>query len=516
MFSALNLSPHSLSKTEGFQLMRDQRKNQHLLWRAGFGPSAEQFKQIRNQSPEKLFRSILDASQKPPVLFDVADPRLKTMVMAGENNAFSQHRTFSPEEKKNFRKQSVQDIKTLNVRWLQEMTDTDAQLREKMSLFWHGHFASKTANIFYDQELLNIIREHALGNFRDLLFRVSKSASMIQFLNNNQNRKDHPNENFARELMELFTLGRGNYTEQDVKESARAFTGWGIRLGGGFEFRERQHDTGRKIFKGRAGNLSGDDILDILLSEKQTAIFITRKIYRFFVNDQADENRVSELATAFYDNGFDIQRLMEVIFTSDWFYDDTNIGTHIKSPVEWIVGIRRQLPQDIENPDVQVLLQRLLGQVLFNPPNVAGWPGGKHWIDSSSLMLRLRFPQIMYAADTILARPKDDDDLMMGMKDPSSGLQGHTGLLEEANRRRRGMNRAGQTMHTKIRWETCTDQFRESKEEYLIADIRQWLLQCGSAINNSSLKDFLNLSDRNNLIQSAMIRIMSTPEYQLC
>ncbi|HZK65464.1 MAG TPA: DUF1800 domain-containing protein [Puia sp.] len=483
--------------------MRDQRKNQHLLWRAGFGPSADQFKQIRNQSSGKLFRSMLEACQKAPVLFDVADSGLKAMVMAARNNPFPQRRNFSPEEKKDLRKQSVQDIKTLNVRWLQEMTDTDAQLREKMSLFWHGHFASKTANIFYDQELLNIIRQHALGNFRDLLFSVSKSASMIQFLNNNQNRKDHPNENFARELMELFTLGRGNYTEQDVKESARAFTGWGTRLAGGFEFRERQHDPGGKIFLGRTGNFSGDDILEILLGEKQTAIFITRKIYRFFVNDQADENRVSELATAFYDNGYDIQKLMESIFSSDWFYDDINIGAHIKSPVEWIVGIRRQLPQDIGNPEVQVLLQRLLGQVLFNPPNVAGWPGGKHWIDSSSLMLRLRFPQIMYSADTILATPKDDDDLMMG-------------LLEESARRRREMNRAGQIIHTRIHWETCTDQFRESKEEYLIPDIRQWLLQCGTAINNDSLKSFLNLSGRDSLIQSAIIRIMSTPEYQLC
>lgn len=446
---------------------------------------------------------MLEACQKAPVLFDVADPRLKTMVMPVGNDPFLQRRNLSPEEKKDLRKQSVKDIKTLNVRWLQEMTDTDAQLREKMSLFWHGHFASKTANIFYDQELLSIIRQHALGNFRDLLFGVSKSASMMQFLNNNQNRKDHPNENFARELMELFTLGRGNYTEQDVKESARAFTGWGTRLAGGFEFRERQHDPGGKTFLGRTGNLSGDDILEILLGEKQTAIFITRRIYRFFVNDQADENRVSELATAFYDNGYDIQKLMEAIFSSDWFYDDINIGTHIKSPVEWIVGIRRQLPQDIGNPEVQVLLQRLLGQVLFNPPNVAGWPGGKHWIDSSSLMLRLRFPQIMYSADTILARPKDDDDLMMG-------------LLEESARRRREMNRAGQIIHTRIHWETCTEQFRESKEESLIPDIRQWLLQCGTAINNDSLKNFLNLSGRNNLIQSAIIRIMSTPEYQLC
>ena len=198
------------------------------------------------------------------------------------------------------RKQSVQDIAKLNIRWLDEMTTSDAQLLEKMSLFWHGHFASKTVNILYDQALLNVIRENALGNFRDLLMNVSKSASMIQFLNNNQNKKSHPNENFARELMELFTIGRGNYTETDVKESARAFTGWGTNLQGGFDFRPRQHDDGIKTFFGKTGNFSGEDILEILLAQKQTSVFITRKIYRFFVNDIPDEEKINVLASAIF------------------------------------------------------------------------------------------------------------------------------------------------------------------------------------------------------------------------
>ncbi len=355
--------------------MDAQRKNQHLLWRAGFGPAADQFEMIHMQAPEKIFRLMLEAAQKDPVLFDVADPALKAMVMGNDADPLTMRRNLSSEEKKNFRKQSVLDIRKLNIRWLQEMTETDAQLREKMSLFWHGHFATKTVNIIYDQELLNIIRQHALGNFRDLLFKVSKSASMIRFLNNDQNKKNHPNENFARELMELFTMGRGNYSEQDVKESARAFSGWGTTLQGDFTIRNRQHDEGPKTFLGKAGNLSGDDILDILLNKKQTAVFITRKIYRFFVNDAVDEKRIHALADRFFQSGYHIQKLLTDIFTSDWFYDEKNIGVHIKSPVEWIVGIRRQLPQEIEHPEAQILIQRLLGQVLFNPPNVAGWPG---------------------------------------------------------------------------------------------------------------------------------------------
>ncbi len=507
-----------MSNRQGFVSMNsNQLKNQHLLWRAGFGPAADQVYHIRHLTPKKLFRLILRSANNDPVPFDVATLSLNALVMEKGDNGFPKRGELSPEEKKNFRRQSVLDIKTLNLHWLQEMTDGEAQLREKMALFWHGHFASKTVNIFYDQALLNIIRQHALGNFRDLLFKVSKSASMIRFLNNNQNKKDHPNENFARELMELFTMGRGNYTEHDVKESARAFTGWGTTLQGAFEFRKRQHDDDGKTFLGKTGNLSGEDVLDMLLSKKQTAVFITRKIYRFFVNDLADESRVDALAKDFYQNKYDILKLMVAIFSSDWFYDEKNIGTHIKSPVEWLVGIRRQLPQDFENPDVQILIQRLLGQVLFNPPNVAGWPGGKRWIDSSSLMLRLRIPQIMYASDAILMRPKDDDDLMMGMKDRATGANRQSGPMERMEAQQSSAkNRAGQIIRTKIHWETFLDHFRDSSDEDLLANIQELLLQSNTSMAEAGMKKYLDQSSRNTMIQSAAIRFMSTPEYQLC
>src|SRR3984885_10579646 len=162
-----------------------------------------------------------------------------------------------------------------------------------MSPFWHGHFASRNVNVFYQETLLDIVRKGALGNFGDLLKEVSKRAAMINFLNNNQNRKDHPNENFAREVMELFTLGRGHYTEQDVKESARAFTGWGADLRGEFVFRKFQHDQGTKTVLGKTGNLDGDDVLNILLEQKQTARFISNKMFRFFVNDEPDEQHAT-------------------------------------------------------------------------------------------------------------------------------------------------------------------------------------------------------------------------------
>lgn len=486
-------------------MMENQQKNQHLWWRAGFGPPVDRVMELPKQKPGSLFSDLLKASEKNPVVFDVADPELKEMVMIAEKGNLAKLQSLKPERKQLIRKQSVQDIYKLNLRWLQEMTESPAQLREKMSLFWHGHFASKTQNIIYDQDMVNLIRQNALGNFRDLLHSVSKSASMIRFLNNNQNKKSHPNENFARELMELFTLGRGHYTETDVKESARAFTGWSASPRGDFEFHSKQHDEGLKTFFGKTGNFSGDDILEILLNQKQTAVFITGKIYRFFVNENLNEERVNVLATRFYDSGYDIQDLLVRLFTSSWFYDAENIGNQIKSPVVWMVGIRRQLPMELQNPRIQLVLERLLGQVLFAPPNVAGWPGGKHWIDSSSLMLRIQVPQMIDRSDLLFTHPKDDDDLMMGMPDrqfPAS--------------LKRISNPARAMFQGRIFWDTYLKNFNHVPDSGLFATVRNLLLQKSFSMDELVLNKYTDDSSREARVRSITIRLMSTPEYQLC
>lgn len=485
----------------------NQQNNLHLLWRAGFGPSTSQFPVLSMHKPEVLFHSIMKASENTPFLFDVVDPELKALVMGAGTTVAGKRNDLKQGEKQLIRKQSVQDIAKLNLRWLEEMTNSPSQLLEKMALFWHGHFAAKTVNIFYDQALLNIIRSNALGNFRDLLMSVCKSASIIQFLNNNQNKKGHPNENFARELMELFTIGRGNYTEEDVKESARAFTGWGTNLQGEFEYRPRQHDEDKKTFFGKTGNLSGEDIVEILLDQKQTAVFITRKIFRFFVNDQVDEEKVFLLASSFYDSGYDIRRLMKIIFTSSWFYDSRNIGTQIKSPVLWLVGLRRQLPMELQNPAVQLILERLLGQVLFNPPNVAGWPGGKNWIDSSSLMLRLQVPKMIYQSDLMLSRPKDDDDIMMGMQDQS---------IPDINLRGKNKYRGAQFFQAKILWDEYLKKFNTTTQSDIYVLIRDLLLIRFTGMNEKEMIRYIDESNLEKRIESITIRLMGTPEYQLC
>ena len=394
----------------------NQMKNQHLLWRAGFGPAVEQIEDVSKYNPQEFYKALVKASSKKPEYIDVADNYLKGLMMGIGEVGKMQQKEIPEEERKKIQQKNRQGVRNLNLFWINEMVNSKSQFREKMSFFWHGHFACRNLNVFYQQDLLDVIRVNALGSFRKLLHEVSRSAAMLFFLNNQQNRKDHPNENFAREVMELFTLGRGHYTENDIKEAAKAFTGWGANVKGEFVFRRGQHDYGTKTVLGKTGNFDGDEVLDILLEQKQTAKYISQKIYRFFVNEKSDEEKVDWLADRFYKSDYDISKLMEDIFTSSWFYDEKNIGSKIKSPVELLVGIRRMLPMELQNEEVVQLLQRLLGQMLFYPPSVAGWAGGKAWIDSSTLMMRMRIPQMLNDKDELNVKPKDDDDVQMGRK----------------------------------------------------------------------------------------------------
>ncbi len=480
--------------------------NQHLIWRAGFGPMAEELELLGTCSRPAYFEALLKASSRPVKAIEVAENFLNGFTMGVDDIRKMQQKELNPEDKKKLRGQSREDFKNLNLAWFGEMVGSEAQLLEKTSLFWHGHFASRNVNIFYQQLLLDTIRRNALGNFGDLLRQVSKSAAMINFLNNNQNRRAHPNENFAREVMELFTMGRGLYTEQDVKEAARSFTGWGSELNGEFVFRRGQHDGGTKTFMGKSGNFDGDDILDILLEQKGTAQFIARKAYRFFVNEQMEpDGRIDWLAGRFYQSNYSLRGLLKDIFTSDWFVEPQNIGSIVKSPVVLLAGIRRLLPMTLDNEEVQLLAQRALGQLLFNPPNVAGWPGGFNWIDSSSLMFRLQIPELIYAGSEFQLNPKEDDDRQMGMQQRME-MQDQSGM--------RRQNR--QAIKGKIDWEHYLAAFRAIGREELFPAITGVVLQGRRAPSAELVRKYSDAGSRENFIKTATIRLMSTPEYQLC
>ncbi|WP_257669927.1 DUF1800 domain-containing protein [Parapedobacter tibetensis] len=375
----------------------------HLMNRAGFGLSTKELQTIHGTPFAEFRQSWINRSNEPA----------KPLIVVEEN-------TRTPQRQKKDRQQVQREnnraIAQLNLLWMDEMTDSKVQLREKLALFWHGHFACRSNNAYFHQQLLHRIREHALGNFGTLLQKVGQSAAMLQFLNNQQNKKRHPNENFAREVMELFTLGRDNYTETDIKEAARAFTGWSFDQSGEFVFREQVHDQGRKTIFGKQGNFKGEDVLELLLEREETASFIAGKLYRYLVNDTPHPEHVAWLSKRFHQGNYELLPLIEDILTARWFYEDANMGNLIKSPVELITNTRRLLNLNIETPNSLIQLQRNLGQWLFHPPNVAGWPSGTDWIDSSSLVARMRIPLLISKEETFYPTKKQDDDVQMGMQ----------------------------------------------------------------------------------------------------
>ena len=483
--------------------LTNQLKNQHLMWRAGFGPAVEQLRDISRTTPQLLYKALQKASSKKPEFIDVADDFLKGLFVGIEEAGRQQRRKeMTEDEKKKVQQKQREGVRSLNLNWLRLFVNTDAQLREKMAFFWHGHFACRNLNVFFQQGLLDVLRRNALGSFRDMLHEVSKTAAMLNFLNNQQNKKDQPNENFAREVMELFTVGRGNYSEKDIKEAARAFTGWSSGLNGEFIFRRFQHDFGRKTVLGKTGNFDGGDVLDILLEQKQTSKYLTKRVYKFFVNENPNNEKIDWLADRFYKSDYHIGKLMDDIFTSDWFYEEKNIGSIIKSPIELLAGMQRMLPMKLENEEALTFLQRALGQMLFYPPNVAGWPGGKNWIDSSSLMLRMRIPQLINDKDEMNVNTKDDDDQMMGRKK----AEDKTNMM--------GMGKRSIITAT-IDWKGYIKHFEKVQREQLINEIANNLLQNKNKANGEIIKSYADAANRENFIKSATLQLMSTPEYQL-
>ncbi len=455
-------------------------KIRHLYWRAGFGLNLGEWQERRHWSVKQAVEQLFKEAEKAR---PIALPKVEsTEVVIGGNRDAKQQR----------QKLERQLVGQQNVQWIQRMANPmESALVERMSLFWHGHFACRTLVSKLAVNQLNTIRKHALGHFRDLLLAIAQDPSMIRYLNNQQNKKGSPNENFARELMELFTIGRGNYTEQDIKESARAFTGWSSNLQGEYVFRMRQHDYGQKTFFGKTGNFNGEDIIDMLLERKETALFITRKIYRYFVNTKVDEAIVQDLADTFYKSDYDIGKLMRTIFTSDWFYDSRNQGTKIKSPIEFMAGLMRQLNVDFEDPMSLIFVQKALGQMLFNPPNVAGWPGGKNWIDNSTLMLRLNLTAYLFNAAEVNMRTKDE--------------------FEALNR-----GKAQRKLKATVDLQPIVKWAGALAENEAFANLSDWLLSQPNPIQASSIKAFLKDRSKDTFVQTSVATMLSLPEYQMC
>ncbi len=344
----------------------DRRLASHLYRRAGFSANSETLDQAVRQGPHQTVAQLLDAPGHSGAFDDEMQRFAKLTLAAGNSEQLSGW-------------------------WLHRMRHTPCPLLEKMTLFWHGHFATSAAK-FRDPNLIfqqnELLRRHALGDFADLVQGIARDPAMLVYLDSATNRKNHPNENFAREVMELFCLGPGNYTEQDIQQLARCFTGWEVQHGV-FQFNPYQHDTGVKTVLGKSGPFDGDDALQIILEQPAAAEFICAKLVRFFVSDEPEIPReyIVPLALRFREQKLAIASVVETILGSRLFYSQSSVGCKVRSPVELGIGLLRAL--DASANMVQ-LAQRLreLGQLPFFPPNVKGWDGGRTWIDSSSLLGR--------------------------------------------------------------------------------------------------------------------------------
>ncbi len=279
--------------------------------------------------------------------------------------------------------------------WLDRMLATPAPLQEKLTLFLHGNFAtSANQKGVYGLEIVDqnqLFRQYALGNWRTLTHGVARDIAMLKYLDNARNVKAHPNENFARELMELFTLGIGNYTETDVRESARAFTGYTFRRRTGqFFFNAAQHDDGSKTFLGKTGNLTGDDVIDIVFAQPAAPKHFARKLLEFFVYSDPEPQLVDELAALIRKNDFNMAPVVSTLLRSNVFYSDRAYRALVKSPVEFVIGSYKLFGVTQTRPDTIAVLRRM-GQVPFHPPSVKGWDGGAQWLNSQTMLARENF-----------------------------------------------------------------------------------------------------------------------------
>ena len=359
----------------------------HLMRRAGFGASRDELEAYAEKGYEAVVEDLLNPERFPEIEEDIVDRYL-----GGENLGFREGA------------------------WIYRMVNTKRPLEEKMTLFWHHIFATgaaKNQHLPSSVRQIDMFRRHSLSDLRTILMQLSSDPAMIFWLDNNENRKDEPNENYGRELLELFSLGVGNYSEDDIKMVARAFTGWTFvqpiplyphgNYPAEFVYREDDHDDSVKTFLGETGRFTGEDIIEIIVKQPAAAKFISRHLYNFFVADESqvpawsiepprDPEAIEALVTAYFDSQGELRSILRVLFNSDFFkearFKRVMSPTELVTSVIKLVGTQRYPHHEIEK---YASAARLMGQQLFNPPTVEGWHMGKEWIDGGTLNERVNF-----------------------------------------------------------------------------------------------------------------------------
>lgn len=360
----------------------------HLLTRAGFAP---------NDADAAAYSALTQTAAVDRLLAGARTSAV-TAAPAWIDERFvppRELRAMSDEDRRAELQKQVRMGLDLRGWWLREMVTTPSPLTERMTLFWHNHFVSAQPKVRYTQLMYRqnvLLRKHALGRFDELLHAVAKDPAMLIYLDSATNRRGAPNENFAREVMELFTLGEGQYREDDVKQAARAFTGWSIDLDSGeYMFRRFLHDGGDKTVFGKTGSYDGDAVLDLILAQPAAAEFIVRKLWREFVSPRPDEARVRKIAAQFRSSGWSIAVAVRALLLQPEVVERNEDNALVKSPSELVVGLLRQSNGELTQPVAAAVALAGMGQNLFSPPNVRGWPGGEAWINTQTLLARKQF-----------------------------------------------------------------------------------------------------------------------------
>tara|TARA_Y100000758_G_scaffold265866_1_gene205788 strand:- start:266 stop:1669 length:1404 start_codon:yes stop_codon:yes gene_type:complete len=404
----------------------------HLMRRAGFGATSKELEDLSKMSYESVVDSLLD----PPDISWMGEHLIRRF----HHEQSGMMSAFGPSEY-----------------WLYQMVTTKAPLVEKMTLFWHGIFATGYPKVIHGKVLSNQIamfREHGLSELNHLLIELSKDPAMIVWLDNQENHNGAINENYGRELLELFSMGVGNYSEDDIKEAARAFTGWSIgnteymvlrsdrdsdmpygRIAWHFEFKEDDHDYGKKTFLGKTGDFDGADIVEIICEQEATANYIARHMYNFFVQDEVpipswneippiDQEAIDILKKAYFQNNHSIKEMLRTLFNADFFKDEATWYKRMKSPAELVAGVLR-LSGQLDRPRRDIIEHTMkmtfMGQHLTNPPSVEGWHEGEEWIETGALVERVNFaseqlgnlkmPGVTAMVDNVLSEAADDQNI---------------------------------------------------------------------------------------------------------
>lgn len=407
-FSSCETTSAAPLETNRPEMRFDAKAAEHLLNRAGFGGTAADVDRLVKLGLQGAVDSFFPANAPVP-----APELLGEETLHGGLDTPEERLQMVERRRDGFTDLQPEMIVALNRYcdwWVERMVKSEDPLRDRMTLFWHGHFVSSVKDVGNAQDMIRqnqFLRTHALGKFEPLVRGIGRDPAMLRYLNNDTNVKDHPNENWARELMELFSLGDGNYTENDIKQAARAFTGWS-RGPGGFEYKRLDHDFGDKRVLSVDGNFDGDAIIDIILAQPACGNFLARKLLAYFEGVPPKDERCAEYADFLRKNQFDVGMTLRHLFMDPAFYRDEIVGTRVAAPVEYLVGAARRLHVD---PPGQMVLNAgdVLGQRLFWPPSVKGWEEGMAWITTSSMMQRSNMVGVMLGLVDVKRLMQDEE-----------------------------------------------------------------------------------------------------------